>query len=229
MRTKSPDELSADALYDLRQAGDFSDGEAARDVFPSILAELDRLLAIEDDDALLAAIRAAGTWRWCGPIALDRFATDAREWIRLATAQALASAPQAADLPALFRLAVDPTAEVRSWAVLAIANVEEPNLREIGDCLVQAALDEHPETRGEALLGLVQRHDGRALGLLLRYFEDCSVVGTLAVEAARGLARPELYEPLRALREWWDVDLELLEEAIEACHPRSRKTRPRDV
>ena len=44
-------------------------------------------------------------------------------------------------------------------------------------------------------------------------------VYALAVEAAQLIADPQLYADLCVLREWWDVDKELLEDAISACSP----------
>jgi hypothetical protein len=42
-------------------------------------------------------------------------------------------------------------------------------------------------------------------------------VGKLAVEAATYLADAQLLPPLLALERWWDVDPELLADAIAAC------------
>ena len=45
------------------------------------------------------------------------------------------------------------------------------------------------------------------------------LVGSLAVEAAEMIRAPELHPGLVALRDWWDVDPALLDDAIITCQP----------
>ncbi len=68
----------------------------------------------------------------------------------------------------------------------------------------------------EAFVGLARRADLRVIPYLCN--ELCSDrVGQLAVESAKILARPELVASLEKLSKWWDVDAELLADALAAC------------
>ncbi|MCU1496485.1 MAG: hypothetical protein JWM47_438 [Acidimicrobiales bacterium] len=121
-------------------------------------------------------------------------------------------------LDALLALSVDGDAEVRNWATFGLGS------RLAGDGpAVRAALDARltdpdDDTRAEALVGLARRHvPGLVPAVVAALSADA--VGRLAVEAARELAAPELRPALEGLVGWWDVDLDLLEAALQACAP----------
>ena len=67
----------------------------------------------------------------------------------------------------------------------------------------------------EAFVGLARRKDERVIDALKKELSSDSV-GALAVEAAEMIASKDLIPHLVALRTWWDVDTELLEQAISA-------------
>jgi hypothetical protein len=69
-------------------------------------------------------------------------------------------------------------------------------------------------------VGLTQRKNVREIAALKIELEsDC--VGRLAIEAAELIASNELHSLLVDLRGWWDVDINLLERAIEASKQKS--------
>ena len=90
--------------------------------------------------------------------------------------------------------------------------------------MLAKAADPDGDTRAEALDGLVQRHDPRVLPFLLRALQS-DQVGSLEVQAARDLGSTELVTSLEKLKEWWDVDRELLESAIAQCKTGTRAER----
>jgi hypothetical protein len=62
---------------------------------------------------------------------------------------------------------------------------------------------------------LAKRNDLRVIAALkLELESDC--IGCLAIEAVERIASDEIYRLLVDLRGWWDIDIDLLERAIEA-------------
>lgn len=123
-------------------------------------------------------------------------------------------APRAVET--LITLTRDPDDDIRNWATFSIGSQTDLDTPDLRDALLARATDRHDETRGEALVGLARRSDARVLLSLVKELKAASV-GTLAVEAARDLGAPECIKPLKDLRSWWDVDEDLLAEAIESC------------
>ncbi|MDR3636956.1 MAG: HEAT repeat domain-containing protein [Isosphaeraceae bacterium] len=127
--------------------------------------------------------------------------------------------PQA--LQALIELTRDPEAHVRDWATFSLGTQVETDTPELRQALAERLGDDDDDTRCEALVGLARRGDERVLPALHKELSS-ELVGTLAVEAAALIGRPELHPVLVALESWWDVDKELLDEAIRACSPRPK-------
>lgn len=124
---------------------------------------------------------------------------------------------------ALVELSADPHDEVRNWATFGLALLELDSV-ELRGALAQRLDDPHAETRGEAMVGLALRKDPRALEPVRAELESDNV-GTLSVTAAAHLADERLVPSLVSLREWWDVNPPLLEEAIQACDLGARSRR----
>lgn len=118
----------------------------------------------------------------------------------------------------LIHLSADPDDEVRDWATFGLGSQIEDDTPAIRTALAVRLTDPHEDTRAEALVGLAHRHDAQVIDPLLRELRS-GCVGRLDVEAAREIADSRLYTALVALQEWWDVDPELLTEALAACHP----------
>ncbi len=124
--------------------------------------------------------------------------------------------PQA--LETLIQLSNDSCEHVRDWATFALGTLIEIDTKQIRDALADRLSDPDFDTRGEALVGLAQRKDVRVIAALQRELEsDC--IGCLAIEAAEMIASNELYPLLVDLRGWWDIDVNLLERAIEVSKP----------
>ena len=66
------------------------------------------------------------------------------------------------------------------------------------------------------MLGLIRRGDPRVLPALRRSL-DSDPISISEIEAASLIGEPELHPQLVALQGWWDVDKNLLEEAIQNC------------
>ena len=138
--------------------------------------------------------------------------------VRHAVVLALTGHEDEQALGVLIELTRDPAAHVRDWATFALGSQVDVNTPALRDALVERLSDEDDDTRAEAFIGLAQRGDRRVLTDLRRELASASV-GSLAVEAAALLGDPELHPALLALKDWWDVDVGSLEEAIRACSP----------
>jgi len=142
--------------------------------------------------------------------------------VRHQAAMALPSCEEGSDADllacALIGLMGDPDEDVRDWATFGLGTqtgIDGPDVRE---ALFSRLGDENIEVRDEALVGLARRHDRRMVAVVAARL-DQEEVGRLAVEAASYVADERLTGPLRALRSWWDVDRELLDDALAACDP----------
>jgi HEAT repeat protein len=121
--------------------------------------------------------------------------------------------PQA--IETLIKLSNDSCDHVRDWATFALGTQIEIDTKQIRDALADRLSDPDFDTRGEALVGLAKRNDLQVIAALkLELESDC--IGCLAIEAAELIAANELYPLLVDLRGWWDIDIDLLERAIEA-------------
>lgn len=136
---------------------------------------------------------------------------DAPE-VRLAVALGVLphSTPEAA--ATLIELSSDVDDDVRNWATFGLRGLEldTPALRE---ALIQRLSDEHAEVRGEALLGLAERHDGRVVEPLRRELTK-QIVGVLAVEAAGALGDPAFLPVLEPLR---GTTQDFFDESVESA------------
>ena len=152
--------------------------------------------------------------------AVLRFCDHADSDVRHATVLALTANgddPNAVD--ALVSMTRDSDAHVRDWAVFGLGTQLDVDTRAVRDALAERLTDPDDDARGEALVGLANRKDERVASALMAEL-DSGEVGTLAIEAAEIIASPELQPHLLSLREWWDIDCELLDRAIRACDTR---------
>jgi HEAT repeat protein len=189
--------------------------------FHTLLSMLER----EQDHAVLASILVALS-HFHKPEAIgpaSRFRRHADPDVRHGVVDALTGHEDARAIDFLIELTGDPETHVRDWATFALGSQVEMDTPALREALVERLADEDDDTRCEALVGLARRGDRRVRTALCKELESDSV-GSLAVEAAALIGDPELHPALIALRNWWDVDEELLEEAIEACSPRLELT-----
>ena len=174
----------------------------------------------EDSDVLAAAAMALGHIRDERAIeALVRMKNHPSENVRFGVVHGLSTYEDKSAISALLELSADEDEDVRNWATFGIGSLIDTDTSEIREALFQRLDESDHEIRGEALVGLARRGDERVVEYLLKELSS-NEVGTLAIEAARDIARPQLYPSLIKLKEWWDVDQELLEEAISACQPK---------
>ena len=135
--------------------------------------------------------------------------------VRHATAFALMGHEVPLAIEGLIILSEDSEALVRDWATFALGTQIDLDTPLIRNALASRLADPDDDTRGEALIGLARRKEARVIAALkTELSSDC--IGSLAIEAAEIIASPELHSHLVELRTWWDVDQELLEQAIAA-------------
>ncbi|MCL1469386.1 HEAT repeat domain-containing protein [Argonema antarcticum] len=122
----------------------------------------------------------------------------------------------------LSELSSDPDEDVRNWATFGLGSQIETDSKVIREALFQRLIkegrktDTEAEIRGEALVGLAKRKDERVVNPLIEELSS-GCVGRLPVEAAKEIGDVRLYPVLIELKEWWDLDSDLLEEAINNC------------
>ncbi len=128
-------------------------------------------------------------------------------------------------IQALIDLSIDKDEDVRNWATFGLGSQIETDTQAIRDALLARVISETgeddtiAEIRGEALLGLAIRKDKRVINPLIVELES-GCVGILSVEAAKEIGDAKLYPTLINLQEWWDIDSNLLQEAISSCKPK---------
>jgi HEAT repeat protein len=118
----------------------------------------------------------------------------------------------------LMQLTSDEDMHVRDWATFGLGTQVNVDGAPVRQCLLARADDPHDDTRAEAIAGLTRRH----VPGVERYIRDAlcaDSVGRMAVESAGWLGDPSLAGPLDQLVDWWDVDVELLEDARRRCDP----------
>jgi HEAT repeat protein len=125
---------------------------------------------------------------------------------------------------ALLHLTADPDDAVRDWATFGLGSLQPADTPEIRAELWKNLHDTDDDVRGEALVGLAQRHDERVVEYLLKGLgPDCRVY---ELDAAEKLADPNTLSALQALagtvpeqdrRGYW---FSRLQGAIDACSAR---------
>lgn len=172
-----------------------------------------------DDDALRAVLVALSHLHLPEAIVPAlRFRNHADPDIRHAVVLVLTGHKEPQALKGLIELTRDSDTQVRDWATFALGTQTDADTPELRAALLDRLADEDGTTRAEALVGLAERRDRRILPAL-REELSAECVGSLAVEAAGLIGDPSLLPLLFALREWWDVEPETLEDAIQACSP----------
>jgi len=128
----------------------------------------------------------------------------------------------------MLTLTRDDDLETRNWAMFGLGTQIDTDTPEIRAALFKGTSDEDNEIRGEALVGLANRKDHRALELLLSEWKNYDDVSMLSVEAAELIASPRLYSTLIDLSATLDLEDDFffesqLQLAIEACKPKVLK------
>jgi HEAT repeat protein len=155
--------------------------------------------------------------------AAARFRKHPVAGVRHGVVQALTRCDDQLAIDCLIELSNDEDSHNRDWATFGlgmrvILGLDTPAA--IREALVTRLRDDDFDTRSEAIIGLAECGDRRVIAVLIKELTS-GRVGTLAVEAAARIAAPELLPHLLDLTKWWDVDKELLTQAIQACTPDS--------
>ncbi len=136
--------------------------------------------------------------------------------VRFGVVSGISCQEDALAISTLIELSSDEEEDVRNWASFGLGSQIDTDTVEIREALFQRLADENQEIRGEALVGLAKRRDERVVELLIKELSSDSV-GILAVEAAKEIGDAQLYSVLMQLKERWNIDKNLLEQAINSC------------
>ncbi len=186
-----------------------------------------KLLSSEENSDVLASIGYAfGHLKDSrGVLPLVKFKNHSNADVRMGVVLGLISQEDELAIQVLIELSSDEDKDVRNWATFGLGSQIETDTQAIRDALFVRVISETgeddtiAEIRGEALLGLALRKDERVINpLIVELKSGC--VGMLAAEAAKVMGDTRLYRALIDLENWWDVDIELLQEAISSCKPK---------
>ena len=209
------------------QLGMFVNGHPER--VGAVLPELQAMLMRNDEPTVLVTIVESLGLAYAEEASLSvlPLADHADPLVRLEVARAAPGGVEsdlgvelAADT--LIRLMDDSGDDVRDWATFGLGSVLSLDTPEVRSALVRRLDDPHFDTRCEAIVGLAARGDPRALAPTQEALRAGSVA-RLAVAAAKELGDPVLLPELEAIAAWWDVDAELLADALAACQPRASR------
>ncbi|HAA29453.1 MAG TPA: hypothetical protein DCE56_19350 [Cyanobacteria bacterium UBA8553] len=182
------------------------------------LAILLKLLDIEKDSNVLYSIGIAlghiQDSRAIPPLA--KFKNHPNSDVRFGVVIGISCQENELAISTLLELSSDEDEEVRNWATFGLGSQIEADTVEIREALFQRLVEEDHEIRGEALVGLARRRDERVIEPLIKELSSDSV-GVLAVEAAQEIGDARLYSALMQLKEWWNLDKDLLAKAINSC------------
>jgi len=146
--------------------------------------------------------------------------------IRRAVVSALSGFEHQGALHALVRLSSDPSADVRNWATFGLGSLSDADTPEIRQALADRLNDEDDEVSDEAIAGLCERGDIRAVGPFLRVLEQYDPKYTIGRIFIQGVAesvvqRKDLgieYLPLlERFRDLHLVESAVLEDALAKC------------
>lgn len=151
---------------------------------------------------------------------ITEFKNHSSNYVRDSVAFGISIVDEDFTIKALIELSDDVDEDVRNWATFGLGQSERDS-REIRDAFMKRLGEKIgdevcDEIRGEALVGLAIRKDPRVIEPLIEELSSKSV-GKLAVEAASEIGDSRLCDVLLKLQEWWNIDEDLLKEAIKNC------------
>lgn len=138
--------------------------------------------------------------------------------VRHAVVLALSGYEDQSAINALILLSGDDEPDVRDWATFGLGTQLKLNTAQVRDALAERLADPDEETRGEAMIGLARRKDGRVIGAIQNELSSQSTA-VKALEAAELIGAPELLPQLMALRGVRNDYPDFLEGVIAACTP----------
>lgn len=141
--------------------------------------------------------------------------------IRYAVAFGLSCLEDIDAIRGLIVLSYDQDEDTRNWATFGLGSQCEMDLPEIRKALLDRITDPIPEIRGEAMIGLAERHDERILPFVQQELEG-EFHGSWAIKASALLASPQLCPSLQRLKPSFDPELDSyfileIDDAILTC------------
>lgn len=173
------------------------------------LALLLSMVEHEQDPQVLGSITTGfghiGDERCLVPLARLHVHPDAT--VRFGVTYALVGREEPEALDLLITLSADPDSDVRDWATFGLGRQNEQDFPRLRDALAARLNDDDPDTLAEAVVGLSQRGDTRAMPALLAALElppvrhgvDLTTEALYAMAAAT--ADPRLHRHLIADRD----------------------------
>ncbi|MEO6277255.1 HEAT repeat domain-containing protein [Roseateles sp.] len=159
------------------------------------------LAGLHDPHAAVLSAAISGLGHRPHPAARDELVQQAGHRsasIRLDVAVALGNYGEPPAVDALLKLARDPDDDVRDWATFALGSLHDIDTPEVRQCLWENLQDTDADVRGEAIVGLAERRDPRAVDHLLAHLGD-NHCDSLHLNAALKLVEPKLLPALQAL------------------------------
>lgn len=192
--------------------------------------------ALQDEDEFVVYRVCCALGHRSDPKAIPhvlKLAQSINEKIRYGVVFALLGQDSQEAVAAMIALSKDSDLDVRNWAMFGLGSQIEADTPEIRDALLLGTLDSDSEIRGEALVGLAERKDKRAIDLLLNEWESYADVSILSLEAAEVVASSRLYSKLVYLQKTLEFggDIQFtsqLQSAIDSCKPKIEQVNPVD-
>jgi hypothetical protein len=187
-------------------------------VFPFGDASVGPLVALLEDSeptVIASALYALGHLGQGEPAQLAKLSKHPSEDVRHALAYALGGRTDAICTATLVTLSADADRDTRDWATFALAALTEEDSPVIREALAARLSDPDDDVRAEAIMGLAQRRDERAVPPLLRELAR-PYVGGLLIEAAGAMPRPEFIPHLEVLHAANPGD-QTIDEALTRC------------
>ena len=172
----------ADVLAQLGRTADHLENNFPEECFSVVAALSENEKHIQPLAAGIHALGFIGDPR-AVPL-LVRYSTHPDSEIRFAVACAGGSfADQPPMIPVLLGLMHDTDEEVRDWATFSLGSLSTVNTPEIRDAFAERLSDAFPDVVDEAMAGLAQRRDQRAVPLILERLRQADV-DDLTLESA---------------------------------------------
>lgn len=146
---------------------------------------------------------------------IARLSKDDSEDVRHTVAYALGGRTDAISTATLIGLSGDVDEDTRDWATFALGALTEADTPTIREALAARLIDDDDDVRAEAIAGLAQRNDDRAVQPLLQELR-LPDVGNLLIEAAGAMPRPEFIPHLEVLYSAHPDD-QAINQALNRC------------
>ncbi len=172
----------ADVLAQLGKTADHPENNFPEESFKAVVALAESEKQIQPLSSAIHALGQIGDPRAI-PL-LVRYSSHPESEIRFAVATACGSFADEPPIVALLLVLMrDPDEDVRDWATFSLGTLSAIDIPEIRDALAQGLNDTCSDVVDEALAGLAQRRDQRALPLILERLRQ-SDIDSLTLESA---------------------------------------------